>query len=61
MTTGVRKNPKTGQLETYEVSTPTVLELEKSRKELRDMIHGNVQWHVDPLSKPKEEPVQEVL
>ncbi len=51
---GTRKNPKTGKLETYEIVSAAA-NLEKSRKELRDMIHGNVQWFDDPLSsKPVE-------
>jgi len=50
---GVRRNPKTGQLETYDLPPP--IDLERSRKELRDMIHGNTQWHVDPNAAPAPE------
>lgn len=52
--TGVRKNPKTGQLETYELPPPA--DLERSRKDLRDFIHGNYQWHDDPNAAPKPTP-----
>jgi diacylglycerol kinase family enzyme len=42
-----RKNPTTGKLETYEVNKQAI-DLEKSRKEFRDFIHGNTQWYDDP-------------
>lgn len=45
---GTRKNHKTGKLETYELQEP--VDLESSRKELRDFIHGNYEWHEDPYS-----------
>jgi hypothetical protein len=54
-----RKNPKTGKLETYEV-IKSGLDLEKSRKEFRDFVHGNVQWFDDPLSKPVEKAQDQV-
>ncbi|HOW46144.1 MAG TPA: hypothetical protein P5305_04000 [Rubrivivax sp.] len=56
MTTGTRTNPKTGMKETYELPPP--VDLARSRKELRDMIHGNTQWHVDPGSPPPTQPAQ---
>lgn len=47
---GTRINPKTGMKETYEIPPP--ISLESSRKELRDVIHGNKQWFDDPYSTP---------
>jgi hypothetical protein len=60
--TGTRRNPTTGQLETYDLPKP--VDLERTRKELRDFLYGNTQWHVDPnaappkpvLPDPEEEP-----
>ena len=54
---GTRKNATTGKTETYELPAP--IDLERSRKELRDMIHGNTQWHVDPNAAPI--PIPEVI
>lgn len=51
---GTRKNPVTGNTETYELPAP--IDLERSRKGLRDMLHGG-QWFDDPLSKPADPPV----
>jgi hypothetical protein len=49
---GTRKNPKTGKIETYELPAP--VDLEKSRKGLRDVLHGG-DWFDEPLAKPKTE------
>lgn len=57
MTFATRVNPKTGMRETYEVEKSSV-DLERTRKELRDMIHGNHQWHTDPYAAPPA-PAQE--
>ena len=59
--TGVRKNPKTGKTETYELPAP--VDLARSRKELADVLHGGG-WFDDPLAKPPEpgeEPPQELV
>lgn len=53
---GIRKNPKTGMTETYELPDP--INLERSRKEFRDFIHGNIEWHDDPYAAPAEKPVE---
>lgn len=47
-------NPKTGKMETVEY-TPSVTpeSLAKQRREVRDMIEGNVQFHDDPMAAPK--------
>lgn len=57
MIISTRKNPKTGKLETYEVPAPP--DLEASRKELRDFIHGNYQWYDDPYKAPPPPPKKE--
>lgn len=54
MSLGTRINPKTGMKETY--TKPAPVDLEKSRKELRDVIHGNHQWHDDPFAAPVVKP-----
>lgn len=56
-TYGTRKNPKTGKIETYEIN-PSGIDLETSRKEFRDFITGNFQWHDDPYAAPKEKLVE---
>lgn len=55
-------NPKTGKMETIEdTSTVTKEDLAKLHKEVRDMLDGNVQFHVDPFTPvvPDEEPPDE--
>jgi hypothetical protein len=47
---GVRKNPKTGATETYEL--PPEVDLAASRKGLADVLHGGG-WFEDPLAVPK--------
>jgi hypothetical protein len=54
---GTRRNPQTGKMETYELPAP--LDLERSRKEFRDFIQGNIQWHTDPIYKEKEKVIEE--
>jgi hypothetical protein len=49
---GTRRNPKTGQLETYEL--PATVDLAKARKELGEVLHGGG-WLDDPLAKPKDD------
>lgn len=49
---GTRKNSKTGKIETYELPTP--IDIEISRKQFRDFLQGNYQWHDDPYAAPKE-------
>ena len=57
MTFKVIQNPKTGKMETVdELTKPTPESLAQQRKELRDMLDGNTQFHVDPLTKPLEKP-----
>jgi hypothetical protein len=51
---GTRINPQTGKRETYEAPPP--VDLERSRKELRDFLRGNYQWHDDPNAAPKPKP-----
>lgn len=45
---GTRKNSKTGKIETYELPTP--IDIEISRKQFRDFLQGNYQWHDDPYT-----------
>ena len=45
-------NPQTGKSET--VDAPDPIPLDQLRKETRDMIEGNVQFHVDPNTVEKE-------
>lgn len=52
---GTRKNPQTGKIETYEITAKPV-DLEKARKEFRDFISGNVQWHDAPYSAREPNP-----
>ena len=56
----VIQNPKTGKMETVEVVEKTTPEsLAQLHKEVRDMLDGNTQFHVDPMAKPI--PVGEVI
>lgn len=48
---GTRRNPKTGAMETYRLPDP--VDLEKERRELREVPHGGG-WFDDPLAKPPE-------
>lgn len=47
-------NPVTGKAETIRsFETPvTQADVDRTRRELRDMLDGNVQFHVDPLAAP---------
>jgi len=45
-------NPQTGMAET--VDAPDPIPLDQLRKETREMIEGNVQFHVDPNTVEKE-------
>lgn len=46
------KNPKTGKLETITDTTiPSKQDLEKLRKEVKDMIAGNAVFHIDPYTE----------
>ena len=51
-------NPKTGKMETVDVPDgPSPESLARQRKELRDMLDGNIQFHVDPrAAKPAVKP-----
>lgn len=57
--TTVITNPKTGRMETT-ISPPTPpvtkADVDKTRRELRDMLDGNTQFHEDALSSPTTEP-----
>jgi hypothetical protein len=45
-------NPETGKLETVEDKSESAQSsLERTRRELRDMLSGNVHFHEDKLSK----------
>jgi len=49
----VIQNPTTGKMETVEVADKATPEsLAQLHKEVRDMLDGNIQFHVDPLAKP---------
>jgi hypothetical protein len=48
---GTRRNPQTGDIETYEL--PPLADVVKARRELHEMLHGG-QWFDDPLSRPAE-------
>ena len=53
MTFKVVQNPKTGKMETVpDVPKATPESLGQLHKEVRDMLDGNTQFHVDPLAKP---------
>ena len=53
----VVQNPKTGKMETVDVVEKATPEsLAELHKEVRDMLDGNTQFHVDPLAKPKPAP-----
>lgn len=51
-------NPVTGKSETQTGPNEQVVQqnLEKSRRELRDMIAGNTQFHDDPFKTPEAPP-----
>ena len=53
-------NPVTGKSETQTGPNEQVVQqnLEKSRRELRDMIAGNTQFHDDPNKAPPEAPTE---
>lgn len=55
---GTRKNSTTGKTETYELPTP--LDIEVSRRQFRDFIQGNYQWHDDPYKAPKAVPMEDL-
>lgn len=60
MGTKVIVNPKTGAMETVSVSDTAAIEaLNKTRKALRDMLDGNVQFHTDTLGPDKPKPTEE--
>lgn len=47
-------DPKTGRMRTEDVAPPvSQAELERTRREVRDIIAGNVPFHVDPNAAPK--------
>ena len=54
-------NPVTGKSETQTGPNEQVVQqnLEKSRRELRDMIAGNTQFHDDPNKAPPEAPTED--
>jgi len=57
MTFKVIQDPKTGKMKTVDdLPTATPESLAKQHKELRDMLDGNTQFHVDPLAKPPDKP-----
>lgn len=54
---GTRIDPKTGRMETYDMPPPA--DLERTRRELRDMLRGNTQFHTDPNAAPPPAPAPE--
>lgn len=55
---GTRKNTKTGKTETFEL--PTLVDIEISRRQFRDFIQGNYQWHDGPYKAPKVVPMEDL-
>lgn len=48
---------KHGRMSTENVvPPPSQAELERTRREVRDIVAGNVQFHVDPNAAPKAAP-----
>ena len=61
MSTKVITNPKTGKMETIEVYDKVTKEsLAELHKEVRDMLDGNKQFHVDPNAAPKVVPTTQI-
>lgn len=56
MTTKTRINPATGMAETYDDRSDTELRVKILRREVKDMIAGNVQFHQDELGKKPADP-----
>jgi hypothetical protein len=52
--TKVIVNPKTGKMETVQDSSEeqAIRKLRETKKELREMLDGNVQFHTDTLGPP---------
>jgi len=50
-----RVDPETGRMQTYDDETPSLKEgVDRMRRELREMLSGNTQFHDDPrAAKPK--------
>lgn len=55
----VVRNPKTGQLETVNDYRPVVTpeQVAETRRKLRDMLSGNIQFHTDDWEKKEEKVV----
>lgn len=54
-------DPKTGRMSTEHHQPPVSQEkLKQMRSEVRDIIEGKVQFHVDPFATPQPPPVVDI-